>query len=205
MSTDWFRNIEWNDEIESAFNRKLSRSKMQEQCIRVQASTLAKSHPEVSLKLLDRYFDMPDDFYHAQAYCDKATALLALGRIDEAVESYDAAIAREEEFPQLQTQAHLELPFTVAVGKLSAQYPRALEVLGKYEDRLLFPVDYFKWHTAHALIAADQDQPESAIDHAREALAAADRKHSGFDSHPKAGLVAGRFGEVKVTLKELVQ
>jgi tetratricopeptide (TPR) repeat protein len=201
MSTDWFRNITWDDSIEAAFNKKLSRSKLKEQYLRVQASTLAKTYPEVSLKLLERYFELPDDSYHAQAYVDRASACLALERVGEAVEAYEAAIASEQKRPQLETQVHLELPFTIAVRQLCERYDRALEVLDKYRERLLFPVDYFQWHAAKALIAADQEQPDLAGKHAAEALRQAERAHSGFDSHPTAGLVKNRFDDVKESLR----
>lgn len=201
MSTDWYRNITWDETIEAAFNRKLDRSRLKEQYLRVQASTLAKTYPEVSLKLLERYFEEPDDSYHAQAHVDRATAFLALGRIDEAVEAYEAAIAREKKFPQLETQAHLELPFTIAVRQIRARYDRASEILDQYQARNLFPIDYFKWHAAKALIAADNEQPDEAARHAAEALQQAERVHSGFDSHPLAGLVKDRFDDLKETLK----
>jgi len=204
MSTDWYRNITWDDSIEAAFNRKLSRSKLKEQYLRVQASTLAKTHPEVSLKLLERYFEMPDESYHAQAYVDRATACLALGRVDEAIEAYEAAIAREEKFPELATQAHLELPFTIAVGRVREQYDRALEALDKYSERMLFPVDFFKWHAAKAIVAADQDQPDRASKQAAEALRQAERTFSGFESHPTSGLVKNRFNELKEALRALL-
>jgi tetratricopeptide (TPR) repeat protein len=204
MSTDWFRNITWDESIEAAFNRKLSRTKLKENYLRVQASTLAKTHPEVSLKLLDRYFELPDQAHRAQAYVDRATACLALGRADDAVAAYEAAIEREKKRPELETQAHLDLPFTIATRKMRERYDQALELLDQYEERILFPVDYFKRHAVRALIAADQEQPDQAARHAREALTQAERTHSGFDSHPTAGLVKDRFDDLKATLQALV-
>ena len=74
MTTDWFRNTTWNKSVERAFDEKLRRAKRKEQYLRIQACTLARSYPEVALKLLDRYFELPDDFDHAQAHVDRATA-----------------------------------------------------------------------------------------------------------------------------------
>jgi len=48
MSDDWFRNTTWDDAIERAFDEKLRRARMKEQYLRIQASTLARSHPEVT-------------------------------------------------------------------------------------------------------------------------------------------------------------
>ena len=109
MGADWFRNTTWSEAVERTFNEKLQRARRKENYLRIQACTLARSHPDVALRLLDRYFSLKDDFDHAQAYVDRATALLTLGRIDEAVESYSAALAREVVFPNLLTQAYLGL------------------------------------------------------------------------------------------------
>ncbi len=128
MSTDWFRNIIWNESVERAFDEKLRRAKRKEQYLRIQACTLARSHPEVALKLLDRYFELPDDFDHAQAHVDRATALVALGRVNDAIAAYEAALGREAAFPNLQTEAYLELPFLIATRGIREQYDRALEL-----------------------------------------------------------------------------
>ena len=198
MSTDWFRNTTWNGAIERAFDEKLRRARRKEQYLRVQACTLARSHPEVALKLLDRYFVLKDDFDHAQAHVDRATALLALGRVDEALAAYETALAREAVFPNLQTQAHLDLPYIVATLGIRDQYRRARELLALHESRLMFPVDRFRWHAAQALIAAATGEAGSVRDHAERALEAASRDHSEFRYHPSVGLVPQPFeGVVK--------
>ena len=63
---DWFRNRDWNDKIEAAFYEKLRRARRKEQYLRIQACILADSCPKVALKLLDEYFELKDDFDHAQ-------------------------------------------------------------------------------------------------------------------------------------------
>ena len=96
MSADWFRNTTWDGIIERAFDEKLRRARRKEQYLRIQACTLARSHPEVALKLLDRYFELQDDFDHAQAHVDRATALLALGRVGEALAAYEGSPQKTE-------------------------------------------------------------------------------------------------------------
>jgi tetratricopeptide (TPR) repeat protein len=196
VATDWFRNRTWNSTIEAAFNEKLGRARRKEQYLRIQASTLAKAHPDVALKLLDRYFELPDDFDHAQAHVDRATALLTMGKIDEALDAYEDALRRESEFPKLQTQAYLELPFQIAARRLRDRYAKALEVLGSSEHRLMFPVDRFRWHASLALISGDSGQRATAAMHAGKALEAAARDKSGFRYHPSVGLVGDRYHEV---------
>jgi tetratricopeptide (TPR) repeat protein len=196
MSEDWFRNTEWSDAIEQRFRQKLRRARSKEQYLRIQASTLARTHPEAALELLDQHFALPDDFDHAQAHVDRATAFLALGRVEAAIDSYEAALARECEFPNLQTQACLELPYVIATYGIMERYPRALELLEKHKDRLTFPVDHFRWHAAQALIAAARHDMSAAKAHAKQALEAATRSHSGFRYHPTVGLVTEQYDDL---------
>jgi tetratricopeptide (TPR) repeat protein len=206
MGADWFRNTTWNEAVERSFNEKLHRAKRKEQYLRIQACTLAQSHPDVALQLLDRYFALKDDFDHAQAYVDRATALLALGRVNEAIESYNAALAREEEFPNIQTTAYLDLPYLIAARGIREKYDDAIQALEKYKARLAspiaFPVDRFCWHAAYALITAERNDAASATAHAQSALEAAALDHSGFRYHPSVGLVSKQYDEVVQKLKK---
>ncbi len=195
MTTDWFRNTTWNDSVERAFEDKLRRARSKEQYLRIQASTLARSHPQVALKLLDRYFDLPD-FSHAQAYVDRATALLALGRVSDAIAAYEEALICEAALPSFQTQAHLELPYLIATRGVRDQYHRARELLQVYAERLGFPVDHFRWHAARSLMAADCQEPGIARMHAKRALDAAALEHAGFRNHPSVGLVTEQYDDV---------
>ena len=56
MSDEWFRHTNWNDAIARRFDEKLQRARRKEHYLRIQASTLAPTHPMVALALLDRYF-----------------------------------------------------------------------------------------------------------------------------------------------------
>jgi tetratricopeptide (TPR) repeat protein len=203
MTTDWFRNTTWNESVERSFNEKLHRAVRKEQYLRIQASTLACSHPEVALELLDRYFELPDDFDHAQAHVDRATALLALGRVEGAIAAYEAALTRETVFPNVLTQAYLDLPYVVATRAIRPQYARALDLLSVHESRLTFPVEHFRWHAALALIAADTQKREVARVHAGRALEAASRDNSGFRYHRSVGLVTDQYGGVVKALEVL--
>jgi tetratricopeptide (TPR) repeat protein len=193
---EWFRNATWNDAVAQVFEEKLRRARRKEQYLRIQANTLTASHPEVALDLLERYFTLPNQFDQAQAYVDRAQALLALDRVDDAIESYEAALAREAAFPNLQTQAYLDLPFLVATRGIKSRYEQAADLLELHQKRLMFPVDHFRWHTARCLIAAEAGALGVAKSHAAQALRAADAEHSGFRYHPTVGLVAQRYEQV---------
>jgi tetratricopeptide (TPR) repeat protein len=202
MTADWFRNTTWNEAVEQSFNEKLHRARRKEQYLRIQACTLARSHPDVALRLLDRYFSLRDNFDHAQAYVDRATALLTLGRINEAVESYSAALVREVEFPNLLTQAYLDLPYLIAARGIREKYSYAMQLLEQHKARLMFPVDHFRWHAACALIAAETHDTVAAKAHAQRALEAAALDHSGFRYHPTVGLVTDEYDGFVQRLKK---
>lgn len=193
MSTDWFRNATWNEAVEKAFEEKLRRARRKEQYLRIQACTLAASFPAVALTLLDRYFGLPEGVDRAAAHVHRATALLALGLTDDAIASYEAALAREAGFPNFLTTAYLDLPYLIATRGLREHYSRAIQLLEAGRKRLTFPLDHFHWHCARALIAAEENDPAGARLHAERALAAAAIQHSGFRYHPTVGLVGEEF------------
>ena len=201
MSDEWFRNEDWNAGIARRFEEKLGRARRKEQYLRIQACTLASSHPEVAPELLDHYFSMTDKFDHAQAHFDRATALKALGRIEEAADAYEAALAREVEFPNLRTQAYPELAVLVASEGLRDRSARAIAVLDEHADQPTFPVEHFMWHAAHALIMSSLGDRAGAVPHAQSALDAASKEHSGLRYHPSVGLVTA---EHRVLLKRIV-
>jgi hypothetical protein len=202
VDTDWFRNKTWSEAIESRFKEKLRRARRKEQYLRIQASMLAPTFPDATLRLLDEYFALPDDFDHAQAHVDRATALLVFGRVDEAIGSYESALAREHEFPKLKTEAYIDLPYMIAQRSMRNRYARATELLRVHESRLMFPVDHFRWNAAQALISGDLGNTVAARAYARRALDAAMAENSGFRYHPSVGLVTDQYDGVIRKLEE---
>jgi hypothetical protein len=200
---DWFRNAEWNSDIEAAFFAKLKRAKDKSQYLRVQACTLAATHPRIALRLLDQYFVMGDNFDAAQAHVDRATAFLSLGQVEDALTSYEAALSAEAKKPSYQTQASLDLPFIIACQGIVARYEQALDLLDRHQTRLSFPVEYFRWHTSRALISGAVGVTAEAKAQARLALAAAEKDHSGFRYHPSVGLVSDSYQQIRQRLSSL--
>jgi tetratricopeptide (TPR) repeat protein len=200
---DWFRNTEWNNAIEEAFFAKLRRARDKAQYLRIQACTIAKSHPEVALRLLDQYFNLGQHFDRAQAHVDRASAYLSLGDIEAAFKAYESALAIEEQFPSLQTNAYLELPFLVACSGTSGRYEQAMNLLRHHKSRLTFPIDHFRWHASQALILSELNQAPTARIHARQALQAASEDHSGFRYHRGIGLVREQHEDLRSRLCKL--
>jgi tetratricopeptide (TPR) repeat protein len=197
---DWFRHTDWNAEIEAAFFEKLRLARDKKQYLRIQASTIAVRRPEVALRLLDEYFALGDHFDQAQAHADRASAYLALGDREHAIAALEDALAREEQYPRLQTYAYLDLPFLIARYRIESRYNQALELLKRHRTRLTFPVDHFRWHAAFSLILSVQGQAASAREHARLALAAAEKEQSGFRYHPSVGLVGMKYEDIREQL-----
>ncbi len=200
---EWFRNTTWNEDIALQFEAKLRRARRKEQHLRIQACMLTSSHPQIALALLDRYFEMPDDFDHAQAHVDRATAHLSEGHIEQAIASYEAALHRETQFPRLLTQAYIDLPYLIAMHNLENYYERAIEILETSQERLMFAVDHFKWNATQAFIAHARNNTSSAKIYAKAALSAADRDSSGFRYHPRVGLVQSSYEDVQSSLRTM--
>lgn len=182
---------------------KLKKARRKEQYLRIQASYLSKKEPVVALFLLDKYFELEDDFDHAQAYCDKAEALISLGEVDEALESYKQALKRESEFPKLLTEAYIHFSLSVANFRASKYYVEANEILEKNQGRSLFPVDVFRWHAAKAILELENGNKEEAAKHAGLALDAAEIKKSGFRFHQKTGLVGKKYESLVKQLRKI--
>ena len=99
------------------------------------------------MELLDRYFSLPDESQHAQAHVDRATAFKTLGRVEDAIACYERALEREVEFPTVETQAYLELPFIIATTGLEERYDQAITLLGRHKQRLErnMPIYFANW------------------------------------------------------------
>jgi hypothetical protein len=123
---DWFRHTDWSAEIEADFDAHLHRARDKAQPLKLQAGRLAKTHPDIALRLLERYFESGDTFFLADAFQIKAKARLALGDVSGATESYSAALSREAEFSNLKTNSYVEYPLLVAEQGLTERYDDAL-------------------------------------------------------------------------------
>ncbi|MBG6207607.1 MAG: hypothetical protein RIE06_25875 [Roseibium album] len=189
---DWFRNKDWNEEIECRFFEKLDRARSQrDQYLVIQAGCLTQSKPQISLRLLDLYFKTRDDqLFDATAHLTKGLAYEKLGEFESVVNSYKDALKREEQFPNFQTGVDLALPYFVSTKKLQNHYSFVLELLSSIDvNGLSFPLQKFLFHASNALILSELESHERATVHAREAVNAAEIRRSGFRYHQSLGLV----------------
>ncbi len=202
---DWYRRTTWTKKDEEEFFLKLKRARNKCQYLRIQADYLVKKHPDAALELLDQYQSMcTDETDVAAAHVTRAEALLSLDRLNEALNAYRAAIQCEEEFPNFQTGADLELSFLIATRGLAECYDEAATLLAKYPDPA-FPIEEFKLHASLSLIANETGDHEAASKHSKAALRAADKEHSGIAYHAKLGLVRGQYRKLRKRLKTICQ
>ncbi|WP_223789402.1 hypothetical protein [Marinicella meishanensis] len=160
----------------------------------IQALTLADMHPEVSIRLVEEYFESKkSQFDDARALLAKANALMALNDIESCILTFKEVLEKEREFPNFQTGVYLDYPYLVATHEVKAEYSNALDVLNEHVDRLAFPLDQFKWHASKALINSDRSEAKKALD-------VAEVKKSGFRFHQDVGLVGK---EHESTIKSL--
>jgi tetratricopeptide (TPR) repeat protein len=203
---DWFRHQEWSPAIEATFFAQLERARDKAQYLRIQASTIAPLQPRVALALLQRYFDLGENFAIAQAHYDRASAYLALGDVDSAINALEAALDREETHPQVITNAYISLPVLIARERLTERYDQALRLLEKHRERAeraLFPVDLFLWNGVRAIVLAEFGSRDKAVQAAGAALKAADANHSGLSRHPTLGLVGNTYADLLRRIKEI--
>lgn len=200
----WFRNPVWNARVEREFERRLALSRSQRpQYLKIQAGHLTERHPRVSLALIERYFETGDDLFVAEIHGSKARALLRLGRLEDALASYVAALDHERLHGEILTQAYLDFPCLVGVRRARAYYDRAMETLRETRARPTFPVERYRHAGARALLHSERGEPDAARVAAREALDAARAERSGFWRLPSLGLVKttrDRFGRRVVRL-----
>ena len=200
---EWFRNTSWNELVASAFESKLKRSRDKSQYLCLQAYHLAGTHPSVALDLLDRYFSLGKESFHAAAHLNRATAYLALGDTEAAIQSYEQAVKHELSHPGHITSARLDLPYLIAVENLLQHFDRALVVLDIAGANLVFPVQRFMFHASKAIILAHRKSFDAARVEARLALEAASLDQSGFRRHPKLGLVSDKHAKALSKLRGL--
>ncbi|HWU49554.1 MAG TPA: hypothetical protein VN042_06735, partial [Asticcacaulis sp.] len=196
---DWFRNATWSADIETAFFAKLNRARSQKsQYLVIQALTLAKTRPDICLKLIDLYFaqgeDVNNDFDHVRALDARRQAYEATGDIPRALDAIKAVLKQEQLKPRHIVGADVQFPYFVASHNLTAEYSLAKTLLdNRAEDSIIFPVIKFKIYAAYALMADDLKLYTDARSHAGEALRWAHMSSSGLRYHPTVGLVTDAY------------
>lgn len=201
---DWYRNTDWNEEIEAAYFDKLSRARSsRDQYLTIQASLLARTHPDVAMKLVDLYFNTKKtNFDVGLAFGVLVEVAKSKGQWDKVVETYKQLLELEKAKPSQTFGTDIELPYFVATHKIKHEYSNCLEVLKSINRDMIFPLERFKYYSALALISMGNGQRSAAKNAASCALQEADLQRSGLRYHQNLGLVGE---DHRSTIRKLVQ
>jgi len=110
----WFRRTTWSPADAADFGARLERSRSafhRAQYLRIQAAHLheAGTHPlaEAAFGLLDQLLaEWPDESQLSSAHMQRAGCLIDLGRPEEALAAYQAALAARRVSPNFGNDAH---------------------------------------------------------------------------------------------------
>ena len=175
---DWYRQTEWNDEIEAFFFEKLRRARAQrDQYIVIQALTLAESFPEVALRLVDFYFETrTDNFDDARARMAASRARFASGGYEKALDEYLEGISDKGDGQALYVGSPIQFAFLAARYRSEKHYLPALDILhGIDQPPDTAPDMVLMYNAGYALILHETGKdPNGAAAMAEKALALGD-------------------------------
>jgi hypothetical protein len=101
------------------------------------------------------------------------------------------------------TNAHLDFAWWVAVGRREDLFEECLATLDEFSSELKWPLAVYMSEGARALIQDARGDRMGAARHAREAMKAAETRHSGLRYHATIGLVTNPDKKVLAQLKRL--
>ena len=168
--TAWYRNESWSEEISADFERRLARSRHQKaQNLTLQGYHLIARHPMVARELLQRAVTMEDRFETQRALSFLAMANLALGKVDEALEAYEAALGRQVADPSVMAVQPADYIFVVGFFQRSDRLEMAEPIADALTDDGIFGPDP-QVHAAKSLVYEMAGRHEDARRQAEIAL-----------------------------------
>jgi tetratricopeptide (TPR) repeat protein len=179
---------------EQDFFTRLKRARRKTEYLLIQAQTLVRTrvpaHAKAALHLLDLLLTQHSDPFHlSNAHLARAEALVALGRLPEAVDAFRAALQARREMPNVVNYAYLEYAWTIARLRAREHYEEVLACMQEFLESSdpAFPVNAYRYFGALALIADDLQDSAEARHQAMQAISAASVKKGPFSRHPDFG------------------
>jgi tetratricopeptide (TPR) repeat protein len=203
---DWFRKTAWSADDERDFRAHLKRAHVDRrpQYLRIQAAHLLENGlPEPALALLDEFLAAPDDLFLTLGHSLRAQALTDLGRLDDALTAYRAAMDAQRRRPNVQSYAALEFAELVVTTQRRSLFAEVLELLDELHRADPFPAIQYREAAVRAQIAHAFGDRATARAEARRALQAADAAKAPFAKHPDVGLVRRVDPEVHAKLQAM--
>ncbi len=207
MSDDWYRRTSWSPTDEEEFFARLKRSRGQfhkAQYLRIQALYLQSEFPKEALKLLEMIIEeYPEPFELSSTYLQKAQCLVAMNQKQKAIPWFRKVLESEDENTGVQTDGYLDYSTFIVTEELTELYPEAKSILTKHVDRLMFPVDRYRWNMAMAIIEWSASNRPEASKFASLAIEASSEEKSGFRYHPNIGLVKKQDKRIQKLLNRI--
>src|SRR5438876_101532 len=209
----WFRRSTWSPSDRADFAAHMRRSRTagaRAQYLRIQAFHLQHVGPpgmyEAGLELLDQLLEeCPERTQLSSAHEQRAECLFQLGRVEEAIAAYRAALEAERNFPNVHGLAYLGFAELVLKLERRKLFPEALSVLAEFSGYELVPINLYRLSAALALLFEAAGEMAKAKSYAQAALAAASAEQSGLRYHQDLGLVVSPDPEQHARLMHLAE
>jgi tetratricopeptide (TPR) repeat protein len=209
---DWYRKTSWSAADSDDFERRLARARRESraQYLRIQAACLfqtgAKELVTAAATLATRVTDEYKDLIQTgQAHQLLGQCYEASGDIAAAIAEFRKAVDWERQMPFVQTDAYLDFAWLVARHGAVDHFPETLELLTRFCERPVFPIQRYRYHGALALIAHARAEIEVARTAARAALDASRETSSPFRFHRRLGLFKPRPDDMHSQLQRLAK
>ncbi|MEO0574549.1 MAG: hypothetical protein AAF004_03735 [Pseudomonadota bacterium] len=196
----WYRNTAWSADIADHFFDKLAGARSsRDQYLAIQALTLCKNEPEVTLDLANIFFDSRNsDFEVCRVLFARGQAFETLRQPEYAREAYEAGLvfidnARSEGRHLSDWGVRSALPLLIVRARMEQHYERALELCANSTAGLIFPAARFLHYGCRGLLLIALGQPDAGFDSIAIAYAAAAEDDSGLQYHRGAGLVDEKY------------
>lgn len=202
---DWYRRETWNDEIEQSFFSRLKTARSQrDQYLAIQVFSLAQSHPEASIRLAQHYFETrTGNFNDSRVLAAQGNAHKMLGNAEDALASYQAALAIQRESPGFNAVSGTAVAYYIATEEWEDQYDLALSLLQEDSGGSIWPVAVFSWNAAMALIMSARGKHDDARRFSLGALNAASVRQTELTYHREVGLVDESFAPIIEKLRDI--
>lgn len=168
--TEWYRNTEWSDEIAAEFERRIERSRTQKaQHLSLQGYHLIRNHPDVARDLLTRAVEIGDVHETVRARSFLALANLALGQVEQALDTYEVALEQQLEQPNFIAVQPVDYLFLVGWFRRVERLEVALPISEALPDEGVFGPDP-QLDAAKALVFDLARRADDAAKYAARAL-----------------------------------